>query len=221
MRTLAIGDIHGCHVALTTLLQFVKPTPEDRLVFVGDYIDRGPASREVIDTLLSLDKIGLAVFLRGNHEEMMLDARETFLKADIWQGNGGLETLLSYSADPRGDWEATIPEAHWKFLEQTRRFFETETQIFVHGCMDPQLDPAEQPDELLLWEKFDQIHPHKSGKKIICGHTPQHSGLVNDIGFAACIDTGPAGGGWLTCLDVNSGIYWQANEKGETRENRP
>lgn len=220
MRTLAIGDIHGCNTALTTLLRQVKPGPHDQIVFIGDYIDRGPASREVIDTLLGLEKSGSPVFLRGNHEVMILEAREDSLKANLWQSYGGLEALYSYGAEYHPDWAQTIPKTHWNFFERTGRYFETDKHIFVHGCLDPELDLSEQPDWLLFWERFDRLQPHKSGKRIICGHTPQRSGLVNDVGFAACIDTEPAGGGWLTCLDVNSGTYWQANEKGETREMR-
>ena len=80
---------------------------------------------------------------------------------------------------------------------------------------------ADQPDWLLYWEFFERIQPHKSGKKIICGHTQQRSGQINDLGFAACIDTGAVLGGWLTCLDVDTGRYWQANEKGTTRTSPP
>jgi len=73
--------------------------------------------------------------------------------------------------------------------------------------LDAELDMNDQPDWLLYWEFFDQLKPHKSGKKIICGHTPQRSGDIKDIGFGVCIDTGPAMGGWLTCLDANLGKY--------------
>jgi serine/threonine protein phosphatase 1 len=76
---------------------------------------------------------------------------------------------------------------------------------------------SEQPDWLLYWEFFDRLQAHKSGKRIVCGHTPQPSGEIKDVGFTVCIDTGPASGGWLTCLDVNSGKYWQAKEDGTTR----
>ena len=218
MRTLAIGDIHGCHTALTSLLQAVQPRADDQLVFLGDYIDRGPASRQVLDSLLELKKVCSTVFLRGNHEVMILEARESFLKNDMWQSYGGLETVYSYGADYRQDWAAAIPEAHWGFLENTERYFQTDAHIFVHACLDAELDMADQPDWLLFWESFEKLNPHKSGKRIICGHTPQKTRLVKDVGFAFCIDTGPATGGWLTCLDVNSGAYWQANEKAEVRE---
>ena len=87
----------------------------------------------------------------------------------------------------------------------------------MHACFDPELDVQEQPDWLTYWEFFEKMRPHKSGKKVICGHTPDRSGAIRNLGFAACIDTGPAIGGWLTCLDAESGLYWQANEEGATR----
>jgi serine/threonine protein phosphatase 1 len=217
MRTLAIGDIHGCNTALTCLLREVEAGPADQLIFLGDYIDRGPASRTVIDSLLRIEKTCPAIFLRGNHEAMILDAREDPLKANLWQSYGGLETLVSYDAAYSDDWPSHIPPEHWDFLKRTARFFQTSTHIFVHACLDPEMDMDEQPDWLLYWEFFGRIQPHKSGKTIICGHTPQRSGLINDLGFALCIDTGPAYGGWLTCLEAQSGKYWQANENGMTR----
>ncbi len=218
MRTLAIGDIHACNVALTNLLKQVQPLPQDQLIFLGDYIDRGPESRQVIETLLELSKSCSPVFLRGNHEVMILDAREDPLKSNLWQSYGGLETVFSYGADYLPDWDSAIPKSHWEFFERTVKYFETDTHIFVHACLDPELDMNDQPDWLLYWEFFDRLQPHKSGKKAICGHTPQRSGNIKDVGFGACIDTGPAIGGWLSCLEVGSGKYWQSNEKGDTRE---
>lgn len=217
MRTLAIGDIHGCNTALTRLLREVQPARDDRIIFLGDYIDRGPDSRKVIETLLELKKICSSVFLRGNHEVMMLDGREDFLKSNIWHSYGGLETAFSYGSHFGQGWVEAIPPSHWAFFEQTARYLETERHIFVHACLDPALDLADQPDWLLFWEYFDKIRPHKSGKRVICGHSVQHTGQIKDLGFAACIDTGAAVGGWLTCLDVDSGKYWQASEKGATR----
>lgn len=217
MRTLAIGDVHGCCGALSALFQAVQPGPEDQVIFIGDYIDRGPASRAVVDSLLNLKNTGSTIFLRGNHEVMILDAREDALKANLWQSYGGLETLYSYKANYRPDWTVFIPAEHWKFFERTVKYFENDTCIFVHACLDGDLDMSEQPDWLLYWEFFDRLQAHKSGKRIVCGHTPQLSGEIKDVGFAVCIDTCPASGGWLTCLDVNSGKYWQAKEDGTTR----
>lgn len=213
---LAIGDIHGCHAALTALLAQVQLRPADTVIFTGDYIDRGLASRQVIDDLLFLHKFCSPVFLRGNHEGMMLDARENPLKLVFWRDCGGLETLLSYGTDYRVDWISEIPDSHWKFFERTAKFFETDTHIFVHAYVDPKLEMKDQRESLLLWGYFDWLQPHKSGKKIVCGHTVQDSGGIKDVGFAVCIDTGVATGGWLSCLDVKSGRFWQANERGET-----
>jgi serine/threonine protein phosphatase 1 len=217
-RTLAVGDIHGCNTALTALLNAVGPTSTDLFVFLGDYIDRGPESRQVIESLLDLKKICAPVYLRGNHEAMILEAREDSLKDQLWQSYGGLDALFSYGANYRPDWVEIIPFDHWAFFEGTRKFFETDSTIFVHACLDPDLDMEAQPERLLYWESFDRLRPHKSGKKIICGHSPQRSGRIKDVGFAACIDTGVATGGWLSCLEINSRKYWQANEKGDTRD---
>jgi serine/threonine protein phosphatase 1 len=218
MRTFAIGDIHGCKTALAELLNKVQPSSDDQVVFLGDYIDRGPASRQVVERLLDLRKSCLPVFIRGNHEVMVLDAREDSLKANLWQSYGGLETLYSYSPNNQQDWVSLIPEVHWEFFKRTLRFFETDTHIFVHACLDPELDLNDQPDWLLYWEYFERLQPHKSGKRIVCGHTPQHSGEISNVGFAVCIDTGAGTGGWLTCLEASSGKFWQANEKGLTRQ---
>jgi serine/threonine protein phosphatase 1 len=195
----------------------VRPTPEDQIIFLGDYIDRGPASREVIAYLLELKQTHSTVFLRGNHETMMLDDRDNPFNSNGWVTCGGNETLNSYGISLGPKWVEVIPAAHWKFIEETKRWFENDTHIFVHACLDADLDLPEQPDWILYWSSFNELRPHKSGKRIISGHTDQKSGRIKDVGFAACIDTGAAYGGWLTCLDVNSGEYWQADEKGETR----
>lgn len=220
MRTLAIGDIHGCDTALSRLLREVRPEATDRLVFLGDYIDRGPGSRAVIERMLCLPGECSTVFLRGNHEVMMLEARNDPLKAKLWQRYGGLETLASYGAESRDDWWSAVPEAHWTFLKRTRPCFETSRAIFAHACVDPELNLEKQPDQMLYWEFFDQIQPHKSGKRIVLGHTPQRSGRIKDLGFAICLDTAAVSGGWLTCLDTDSGQYWQARENGDARTGR-
>jgi len=76
---------------------------------------------------------------------------------------------------------------------------------------------ADQTDSMLFWEFFDAPLPHHSGRRMICGHTPQHSGLPLNLGHAVCIDTWVQRGGWLTCLDTGSNIYWQSNQSGEVR----
>ena len=156
MRTLAIGDIHGCHVALTTLLEQVVPRADDRIIFLGDYIDRGPASREVVESLLTLSDKCAPVFLRGNHEVMILDARGDPLKANLWQSYGGLEALFSFGANYKEEWASIIPDSHWKFFERTVRYFTTEDHIFIHACLDAEAEMDEQPDWLLFWETVDR-----------------------------------------------------------------
>lgn len=219
-RTLAIGDIHGCNHALRSLLRCVKPQPNEELIFLGDYVDRGPASREVVETLIALENNHNPVFLLGNHELLMIEGRKNPLQAKLWQSCGGLETVESYGAGPGSDWAQSVPEPHWEFLNRLRRFHETDLHIFVHASLDPELDMKDQPDWLLFWELFDSIRPHKSGKRVICGHTAQGTGMIRNLGFATCIDTSVVFGGWLTCLDVRSNRYWQANEQGQTREGK-
>jgi serine/threonine protein phosphatase 1 len=198
-------------------LEQVAPRSDDRIVFLGDYIDRGPASREVIELLLGLSAKFACLFLRGNHEAMILEARHDDLKANLWQSYGGFEALISYGAEYNQVWAEVIPTSHWEFFEQTARYFENEKHIFIHACLDAEADMPEQTERLLYWESLDHLKPHKSGKRVICGHTPQQFGKILNLGFALCIDTGAVNGGWLTCLDVDSGHWWQSNEKCATR----
>jgi serine/threonine protein phosphatase 1 len=218
MPLLAIGDIHGCLRSLETLIQKVNPTPDDQLIFLGDYVNRGPDSRGVIQFLIDLSKRHRCVFLRGNHEIMMLSARLDESIASSWRMCGGRETLRSYDAPAEGNWPQHIPAEHWEFLEKTERMLVTPHHIFVHACLDPDRDLDKQPDEVLFWERFGQIQLHPSGKKIICGHTADQDGLIDDRGFATCIDTGAVFGAWLTCLNVETGRYWQTNQKSASRQ---
>jgi serine/threonine protein phosphatase 1 len=223
MRTLAIGDIHGCRRALDALLERVAPGPEDLLITLGDYVDRGPDSRGVLDRLLELHAAGRLVALRGNHEEMLCDARSSRETFHLWLECGGRQTLRSYGIEQptQADLER-LPDAHWVFLRHVcRNWYETETHIFVHANVYSDIPLAEQPADVLLWEKLYLAVPHMSGKVMVCGHTRQPTGLPRNLGFAVCIDTGAyTADGWLTCLDTTTGRIWQANQLGETREVR-
>ena len=220
MRLLAIGDIHGCFTALSALWSVVKPSKGDTVVFLGDYVDRGAQSKEVLDCLANEAARPNRIFLRGNHEVMMLGAAEDPFRTESWKQCGGWDTLLSYGIRGGVDWASKIPEAHWKFLETTARYYETEKHIFVHACLDPELKLERQSDDMLYWQTFDQLQPHHSGKKVVCGHTTLSDGAIVDVGYGVCIETGVAYGGWLTCLDVQSGEFWQASENGETRSGK-
>jgi Calcineurin-like phosphoesterase len=220
MRTLAIGDVHGCYRSLCALLEAVRVTPEDVLVFLGDYIDRGTDSKRVLDWLIEESARRPIVSLRGNHEVMILEFRNHPDKFQLWAPYGGNETLRSYGTEPGRDWVQAIPAAHWKFIEDTRPWYETDTHLFVHAGLDPELELEDQSSFSLYWQMFDAQQPHPSGKTVVCGHTSQKSGLPKDLGYAVCLDTSACRGLWLTCLDVQARTYWQANEAGETRTGR-
>jgi serine/threonine protein phosphatase 1 len=213
MRTLAIGDVHGCRRALDALLDVVAPAAGDTVVFLGDYVDRGPDTRGVIERLLAWPAGVRLVTLRGNHEEMMLWAFEDAEKREYWRRVGGEEVLQSYGLTGLEE----FPEEHRAFLESTGRLFEAEHDILVHAGVVPELSLDAQPDTALYWERFPPAGRHVSGKRVVCGHTLQPSGEPNDLGYAVCIDTGCYVTGWLTCLDVAAGRYWQASERGRTR----
>jgi serine/threonine protein phosphatase 1 len=221
MRTLAIGDIHGCLRALDGIMDMVHPQPDDLVVALGDYVDRGPDSRGVIDRLLELRGRCRLVTLRGNHDQMMLDAQSSYETLREWLLCGGNKALASYAGPGEPGGLDDVPDHHWQFLDETQPFFETETHFFVHGNVYPEMPLDEQPEYMLYWEKLERgAAAHYSGKVMICGHTAQKSGIPLDLGHAVCIDTCVYGPGWLTCLDVRSGQLWQARQTGETRTGR-
>jgi serine/threonine protein phosphatase 1 len=226
MRILAIGDIHGCSIAFDTLLAAVNLQSDDKIITLGDYVDRGPDSKGAIDRLIALHDAGQLTALRGNHELMMLQARDstTLPKAarrpnkSQWLAKGGTATLASYAKPGKVGKLKDVPEQHWHFIENVCvNWYEIDTHFFVHANASPDLSLAEQPDQMLFWEKFSNPAPHFSGKTMVCGHTSQKSGLPLNFGHAICIDTRVYGKGWLTCLDVTTGRVWQANQVAQHR----
>jgi serine/threonine protein phosphatase 1 len=218
MRTLAVGDIHGCSIALDAVLALAAPGPDDRLITLGDYVDRGPDSRGLLDRLTTLFDAGRLIPLRGNHDQMMVNARDGKDRL-LWLSCGGRQTLASYGHALHDEDYDRVPERHWRFLEKDcRDWHETERHFFVHASAYPDLPFDEQPAYMLLWEKLGEPVQHMSGKVMVCGHTRQPSGVPLDLGTTVCIDTGVYGEqGWLTCLHVETGRYWQANQRGQTR----
>lgn len=218
MRTLAIGDIHGCSIALRALLDAVQPGPEDLVVTMGDYLDRGPDSAGVMEILLKLEGATQLKPLLGNHEILFLDAHAKCLDETAWLQVGGRETLLSYSGDGTLNWDK-VPQPHVDFLaRRCLRFFETPTHIFVHANLNACLPLNEQSDDWLFWTRFEHVYPHVSGKMIVCGHTPQKTGVPARQNGAICIDTWAYGQGWLTCFDVDANTFTQANQAGRVRK---
>lgn len=218
MRTLAIGDIHGCYDALVSLAKAVGLSSDDLLITLGDYVDRGPDSAAVLDWLIERSQHGKLVPLLGNHERMMIEARHDAVTREDWLLYGGAATLESYRRrGGEGDLE-DVPAGHWRFFQrQCRYLYETESHFFVHAGALADVPLNQQPEGILLWERLFAAVPHQSGKTMVCGHTPQSSGVPLNLGHAVCIDTWACGHGWLTCLEVETGQYWQANQRRKTR----
>ncbi|HJN67314.1 MAG TPA: metallophosphoesterase family protein [Pirellulales bacterium] len=219
MKKFVIGDIHGCYTALLAVVDAAGITPEDCLITLGDYIDRGPEVRQVLEWLLDRQQTGQLIPLLGNHELMMQASREDTQSYQFWLACGGEDTLRAYTPENEQMCLDHFPEEHWKFIENDcHRSHETETHIFVHASLHPGLPLNRQYEQVLFWDRCLLPPPHHSGKIMVCGHTPQVEGIPANYGHAVCLDTGVyLEGGWLTCLDVASGKYWQANQSGATR----
>lgn len=213
MRTLALGDVHGGRKALDRVLEAARPGPDDVLIALGDYVDRGDDSAGVLDRLIEWESRCHLVPLLGNHDRMMIQARRDPTDRDIWLRMGGDRALDSY---PGGRLE-DVPQAHWDFLDRCRLWYETNRFLFVHAHVDPALPMDRQEEKDLLWRHVSLARPHVSGKPVICGHSSQKSGRPLNLGHTLCIDTAAGHGLWLTCLDVEMGHCWQADEAGQTR----
>ncbi|WP_164104650.1 metallophosphoesterase family protein [Candidatus Laterigemmans baculatus] len=213
-RLLAIGDIHGCSVALEALLEAIEPGKEDTVVTLGDYIDRGPDSRGVIDRLIALAGQTKLVPLQGNHEQMMLDVLQGRTTLATWTPHGGLATLNSFGFS--GDRNFLTAEQQ-AFFDSLLDYFETDTHFFVHANYDPQLPLNEQSIEMLRWRSLrDSIpEPHISGRVAVVGHTANPEGGIFDLGHLIGIDTYCYGGGLLTAMEVGTGRFWQASQDGQ------
>jgi len=191
--TYVVGDIHGCLKPLQRLLAKIEPEPDEEVVFIGDYIDRGPQAREVVDYLLSLPFS--CVFLRGNHEQMLLD----FLAGqneEVFLLNGGAATLRSYGGDADN-----IPAEHLRFFRSLRLQYETPDFLFVHAGMRPLVPLEQQEAKDLLWirQEFYQF-VGTFPKPVVFGHTPLKQVMLaaDRVG----IDTGCVYGGKLTCVKL-------------------
>ncbi len=190
---IAIGDIHGMAGHLDALLAQV-PTG-GTLVFLGDYIDRGPQAPDVLTRLLALEAERPCVFLRGNHEALAL---ASLVDGDaemerVWLRNGGTTTLKSYR------W--TLPEAHVAFLQRTRTIFLTPLYCFVHAGLRPGVSPEATPDHDRLWLREPFLSAdYDWGRLVIHGHTPTTDGQPDVRPHRINIDTGAVYGGPLTAL---------------------
>ena len=213
MRRFVIGDIHGCAKALRTLIECIDPCADDEIIFLGDYVDRGPDSRGVIDQIIELQDRCRVVALRGNHEIMLCGVAYAGLEAKIWMDSGGKATVTSYG----GSLEK-IPASHKEFFHSLLPHYETQDAIFVHACYDPHLPMEQQSEEIRYWTHISLVPPpHFSGKRVYVGHTPQPGGLVLDLGYLVCVDTYCFGTGFLTAVNVDTDEVIQVDNKGFRR----
>lgn len=208
-RTIAIGDIHGCSFALSRLICVLDLDASDTVVTLGDYVNRGPDSRGVIDRLIQLRSECDLVPLLGNHDQLLLHNRSTHAEID------GLPVIDPVSGQERFSAE------HFAFLETCRMFYENETHLFAHANYDAAAPLASQDPYLLMWLHLDAQIPqrHMTGKTAIVGHSSQRSGDILDLSHLVCIDTYCHGGGWLTAFDSSTGRVWQVDRDGQLRDN--
>jgi serine/threonine protein phosphatase 1 len=219
-RVVAIGDVHGCATALRAIVQAIGLQSDDTLVMLGDCVDRGPESRQVIDEVLKLRGCCHLVPLLGNHEEMMLNFLDGKPQPDNWLEVGGAATVRSYSE--KSEPEEIAPE-HVEFIRSWGDCYETSSHFFVHGNYEPERRLAGQHWQTMRWQslKNRMPGPHVSGKTAIVGHTSLKDGDVLDLGHLICIDTYCWGGGWLTAFDTTSGEIWQFDREGKQRRKVP
>jgi serine/threonine protein phosphatase 1 len=236
-RLFAIGDIHGCRQELATLLAEIHPEPGDTVVFLGDYIDRGPDSKGVLDDLIAYEQAcpATVIFLRGNHEDMFLDYLGGLAAVGYGEAfltNGGRRTLASYGitvpwhggsyADTARldlahgrSLAAKIPPVHLAFLERTRLAYEWGDHLCVHAGINPRRTWDDQDPEDLLWIRGDFInHKHPvEPRTVVFGHTPRLDPLVDRVGGKIGIDTGCVYGRVLTAIELPSGKVTQVHSQ--------
>ena len=220
MRIYAIGDIHGRLDLLDQLMARVeddissRPAIRPVLVFLGDYIDRGPSSRETIDRLVALAETSESIFLKGNHEQIAISCLRDRGLFERWMRLGGLETLISYGVTPEGfsderqivrlqaAFHDALPQSHFRFFRDLQNSFACGDFFFAHAGVRPGVELSRQKESDLLWIRQEFLASNEDfGKIVVHGHTPAHDVEigVNRIN----IDTGAFATGRLTCLVID------------------
>jgi serine/threonine protein phosphatase 1 len=212
-RRFVVGDVHGCLEELERLLDHLAPTAGDTVCFLGDYVDRGPNPRGVIDRLLRLRREGPeCVYLKGNHEDMFL----AFLgqpgrHGDAFLWNGGDATLASYGCQGLSGPAAAqkLPAEHRDFLNGLRTYAYFDNFLCVHAGVRPSRPLASQSEDDLLWIREDFIsHPHPFPYTVLFGHTP-HREIFVDLPYKIGLDTGLVYGNRLSCFEIDARTVWQ------------
>ena len=216
MRSYVIGDIHGCIEELASLLETLPLDPSDRLVFLGDYIDRGPDPKGVVSYLVARQKTGEQemIFLKGNHEDMFL----SYLGfpgryGEMFLYNGGGTTLASYGAGTRSpsapEILPLIPQSHLDFFRELKSYYIMDPFLCVHAGIYPNKPLEQQDEEELLWIR-DEFVPkrHPLPYTVLFGHTP-HGEVLFHLPYKVGLDTGLVYGNQLSCLEVQEKVLFQ------------
>jgi serine/threonine protein phosphatase 1 len=221
----AVGDIHGESGMLGELLATLPLGPDDRIVFVGDYVDRGPDSKGVVEQLIAFSREHPCVFLLGNHESMFLDflgwRGSDYFGGDAFLMNGGDRTLSSYGYFDRNgvsQRDFALPKAHADFFQQLKLYHHDGDYLFVHAGIGRELLSETDVSfalrrahtEDLLWDRASADLPHRLGVTIVYGHTPTADFQVRwNAPFSIGIDTGAVYGGRLTAIRLPDETIFQ------------
>jgi serine/threonine protein phosphatase 1 len=216
-RVYAVGDIHGRADLLSRLLTRIdgdlkeRPTPNAVEVFLGDYIDRGPHSRQVIDLLIARQQRRAVMTLKGNHEDCALQFLSNPTRFTEWKNIGGLNTIVSYGItpqrrdDPESQHEVAIalghsmPDSHRRFLQSLALSYTCGDFFFAHAGVRPGVPLQQQSEHDLLWIREDfLLYEEDFGKVVVHGHTPAAEPDVRSNRIN--IDTGAYATSRLTCL---------------------
>ena len=202
MRKIAITDIHGCKTTFLALLDSLAFAQSDELYLLGDYVDRGPDSKGVIDTIFDLKKNGYTVrCLRGNHEELVLQAADNdFTGLERWLVGDGKKTMESFNVTQCSD----IPREYLDFMRELPYFIETDGYILVHGGLDFSIpDPLSNTREMCWlrnWDWYHQVRYDWLGERtILHGHTPMATHHIEDQFYMLEIGR---------CLDIDAGCVF-------------
>ena len=205
-RHFVIGDIHGHLRALDALLDCIAPASGDRITFLGDYVDHGPHSKDVIDTIVRLGDIARPI--AGNHEMYLLGALTDSDVEREWLRCGGAATLASFGVGSVKD----IPVSYIDWLDSLPWYIEDAGHLFVHAGVNPQVPMAAQTQEDLMWRHWSTPIVLQSGKTLVCGHRPTASPFMSPT--CICLDGGIARGGVLSCYECESRTLYRSDASG-------
>jgi serine/threonine protein phosphatase 1 len=218
MKCYVVGDIHGCADELKCMIESLPLATTDRLVFLGDYVDRGPDSKGVVTYLIGLQKNAPQefVFLKGNHEDMLLSYLGFQGRyGEMFLFNGGEATLTSYGVssrrDPTDKIRAALPENHLEFFAALKPYYIAGEFLCVHAGINPTKVLALQTEEELFWIRDTFImQPHPLPYTVVFGHTP-HREVLCDLPYKIGLDTGLVYGNKLSCLEITEKVLFQVN----------